>query len=431
MLMSSIDSLSGIILGNIKLPSEAEEHIVPFLERIKEAYGVPVALVHDMGKAILSAVAQVFPNVPDLICHFHFLRDIGKDLFGDEYDIIRKRLRKLNISSTLRYRAKQLKQQIDARPELIDMLDDIDSNMQDSSISIDTQQALPILNAYSLILWTLKGQFEGNGYGFPFDHPRLIFAKRIRHLHEKLTILDTIRLRGQSKDNKPYYKIYGHVDAIMDDKILWKAVRSIDEKIAIFEKLRTAMRIASPDTGNGLNDEGKRCNIKTIEDRVKQFRCDIVAKKDYSKNSDLQKMVQQLDKYWEKLFADPIAVETPSGSVLIQPQRTNNILEQFFRSIKRANRRRTGNASSKRMLQTILAETPLVRNLQNPAYMKIILGEKESLEDVFAEIDIDQLRQSFQEAKNFPEKISPKLKKLIDSPDFPERLVNMIKKMVA
>ncbi len=79
-------------------------------------------------------------------------------------------------------------------------------------------------------------------------------------------------------------------------------------------------------------------------------------------------MIEQIDKYWGKLFADPITVQTPSGPILIQPQRTNNIREQFFRSLKRGNRRRTGNASSSRMLRTILAETPLVQNLENLTY---------------------------------------------------------------
>lgn len=41
-------------------------------------------------------------------------------------------------------------------------------------------------------------------------------------------------------------------------------------------------------------------------------------------------MVKQIDKYWEKLFADPLQVNTPNGPVVMQPQRTNNILEHFF-----------------------------------------------------------------------------------------------------
>jgi hypothetical protein len=84
LLMSSIDSLSQIVLGNVKLPAEDEEHIVLFLERIKKNFGIPLALVHDMGKAILAAVVKVFPGVADFICHFHFLRDIGNDFLGGE-----------------------------------------------------------------------------------------------------------------------------------------------------------------------------------------------------------------------------------------------------------------------------------------------------------------------------------------------------------
>ena len=131
------------------------------------------------------------------------------------------------------------------------------------------------------------------------------------------------------------------------------------------------------------------------------------------------------------IVADPITVQTPSGPLLIQPQRTNNLLEQFFRSLKRAYRRRTGNASSGRLLRTILAETPLVRNLQNPHYMTLLLNGKNSLEEVFADIEIGALRQAFQDAQNDPERIPAKLKPIIAMPDFPERFGNMVEKAVA
>ena len=104
-------------------------------------------------------------------------------------------------------------------------------------------------------------------------------------------------------------------------------------------------------------------------------------------------MIAQLDKYWEKLFADPITVQTATGPIQIQPQRTNNLLEQFFRDLKRGNRRKTGNKSCGRMLRTMLAETPLVKNLQNADYMKILLKDKTSLADIFAEIEIETLRE--------------------------------------
>lgn len=90
-LFSSMDELSDIVLHNVKMPTENKKYIIPFLNEIKGSYGEPITIVSDMGPSILSAVRQVFPEVKHLICHFHFLRDIGKDLFGLEYrNIARK-----------------------------------------------------------------------------------------------------------------------------------------------------------------------------------------------------------------------------------------------------------------------------------------------------------------------------------------------------
>jgi hypothetical protein len=427
-LMSSIDALSDIVLGNVKLPAEDEAHIVPFLERLKQSFGIPLALVHDMGKGILGAVATVFPGVADFICHFHFLRDIGKDYMGAEYDTIRKRLSEHGISATLRYRAKQLKAQMDANPAMITALQ---HGLESFTLPAEDFAHAPVVGTYTLIHWALSAKTEGDGYGFPFDHPHLAFAQRLLRLNAHIERIKDIHLRGQWMDNTPYFKIHTALKPIMKDPALWKAVATIEAKIIVFEKLRKAMRIALPTGPHGLNDEGDTNNIRTIEKRVKTFRAWLTRRRVDPQSRATQKMIDQIDKYWGKLFADPITVQTPSGPLLIQPQRTNNILEQFFRSLKRAGRRRTGNASSGRMLRAILAETPLVRNLNNPHYMKILLNGKPSLEAVFAEIKIEDLRKAFQEAQKDPERIPAKLKPIIALPDFPEKLVNMVEKSVA
>ena len=428
LLMSSIDSLSKIVLGNVKLPAEDAKHIAPFLERIKKDYGTPLALVHDMGKGIIKATSVVFPEVPDFICHFHFLRDIGKDILKDDYDIIRKQLKKHGISGKLLHIAKQLKAVIDKTPELIQTLE---TTIQNETLLPDARQFIPVVSVYTLIQWALQGKSEGHGYGFPFDHPHLTFAKRILHIHAVLDKLQPRQLRDQWQDNVHYFKVSNDLENITKDKKLWNAVEQIENRIIVFEKLRTAMRIAPKSGRAGLNDEGQKGHIRTIEKGVKKFRVWLTGRKNYLQNPAAQKMVAQIDKYWDKLFADPITVQTLSGPIRIQPQRTNNILEQFFRSLKRAHRRRTGNASSRRMLCTILAETPLVKNLNNPAYMKILLNGNASLEAVFAEIDIDTFRATFKEAQNVPEKIPAELKALAEMVDFPEKLVKMIEKATA
>ncbi|MFW5870910.1 MAG: transposase [Verrucomicrobiota bacterium] len=427
-LMSSIDSLSDIVLGNIKLPSEDQTHIVPFLKRIKKAFGVPLALVHDMGKGILAAVARVFPDVPDFICHFHFLRDIGKDFLGAEYDTIRKRLARHGISAALRCRAKQFKAEMDTNPAMIKALQEA---MANGALAPQTFEFAPVVGAYTLIQWALKGKTDGDGYGFPFDRPHLSFAQRLRHLNVQIERIKDIHLRGQWRDNDPYFKIHIALKPVIKDRTLWKGIDAIEAKIAVFEKLRKAMRIALPAGSHGLNDEGRKGNIRTIETRVGKFRNAVVQRKSYAHDPDAQKMIKQIDKYWDKLFADPITVQTPSGPLLIQPQRTNNILEQFFRSLKRANRRRTGNASSSRVLRTMLADTPLVRNLDNPSYMKILLNGKASLEAVFANIEINALREELRKAQDAPERIPAELKPIIAILDFPEKLVKMSENAVA
>lgn len=424
LLMSGLDSLSEIVLGNVKLPSEKADKIIPFLKDIKERFGNPLALVHDMGKGILNAVAEVFQKIPDFICHFHFLRDIGNDLFGDEYDTIRQKLRMYGILTKLRYRAKQLKQVIDKNPGAIDSFH---YGIQNNGLPKSSVELIPTITVYSLIQWALEGKNQGQGYGFPFDRPHLAFIKRLQEIYCRIDQLKKIRPHQYWKDNRPYFKIMGDLKKIMEDTVLQKTLEQIEPKIDVFDKLRDAMRIAPMCGKGGLNHDGIESTIGRIEQGVKKFHLWLTSRKEYSKNQGYRKMIEQIDKYWKKLFADPITVDGPNGKIRIQPQRTNNIMEQYFRNFKRGNRRKTGNNSSSLMLQNMLAQTPLVRNLQNPEYMKIVLDGKTAIEEVFAEIEITMLREELKIAQQNPEKIPAKIKSIINEPQYPEKLVNILK----
>jgi len=133
-------------------------------------------------------------------------------------------------------------------------------------------------------------------------------------------------------------------------------------------------------------------------------------------------MIQQIDTYWKKLFADPIAVHTPQGEVFIQPQRTNNILERFFRDIKKRARKRTGTISLSKMLKTILSDTPLVKNLDNEEYLQIILDGCDTLQERFARIDSNMVVHELKKTKKEPGRLPLELKKMIREPAFPEKL---------
>lgn len=112
-LMTGMDGLSQIVLANVKIPSEHADHIGPFLHQLQEDFGPPIACVHDMGTGICKAVTRVFPDTRDFICHFHFLRDAGKDLLNPSYGQLRKTLRSHAATTRLGEIIRDVRRRID------------------------------------------------------------------------------------------------------------------------------------------------------------------------------------------------------------------------------------------------------------------------------------------------------------------------------
>ena len=409
-LFSGIDEISQIVLGNRKMPAEDSQHIIPLLGELNAAYGTPLALVHDMGSAILKAVATVFPTVPDFICHFHFLRDLGKDLFDFEYRTIRRYTQALKARATLSQAEKALRGVIDNEAALSDNL----QTYLDNKHSLQTREELnPWVTAYLLVAWILESDSACEGFGFPFDRPHLVIYQRLREAYPALK-----RLKAKGVSVLPVAALH----RVLRDAALKNLVTRSEQKIAHFDQLREAMRIARPDSGRGLNDDGDG-EIKTIESRVKAFRNSQIIKALSASDISYQKMVKQIDKYWDKLFADPITVDTPAGTVRLQPQRTNNLMEQSFRFLKRDGRKKSGHKSLGKALMAMLADTPLVRNLDNPDYMRILLKGKDTLAARFADIDIQQVRLQEQENNNRFRKYPKNMRRLFRVQHLPRKIM--------
>jgi hypothetical protein len=163
----------------------------------------------------------------------------------------------------------------------------------------------------------------------------------------------------------------------------------------------------------------------SIRQGVAQFREELEKDPKYTADRLSQKMAEQIDKYGDKLFAEPIEVMTPQGKASIYPQRTNNILEQFFRGVRRGHRRKTGNNSMHRVLQTMLADTPLVKNLDNPAYMEILLDGKENLVELFAELGPSWITNAAAESQPEIGRLLPGFRALINHPTLPEQVARL------
>ena len=204
------------------------------------------------------------------------------------------------------------------------------------------------------------------------------------------------------------------------------AYRGLTKKQSVFDNLRQALSIALPSKTIGLNDEGQDIDMGTIEKRVMLFKDNLIKVRGYHKSIAYQKLIRQIDKYWEKLFCDPIKVATTQGDTFIQPQRTNNILEQFFRSMRRSYRRTTGNNSMRKKLQSIMADTPLVKNLENTEYLQLMLNGKGSLEEAFAEICQQDVISKMKEAKKDEPKLPRNVLLLIRQKETMQKLLYLL-----
>jgi hypothetical protein len=247
-------------------------------------------------------------------------------------------------------------------------------------------------------------------------------------LAEQLERIKNVHLRGEWSDNIPLFRLSNELKKISADDRLKGMIEALEIKIEVFDQLRAAMRIAEAGGAAGLNSGDADLAMGPVRKAVTKFRQRITARADYPSHAGWKAMIGQIDKYWDKLFADPITVETPNGPLLIQPQRTNNIMERLFRDFRRGARRKSGHNSISKFLQSMIADTPLVRNLDNPQYLKVLLNGHATLEECFAQIDINTVRREMLAAQKSLEKVPPKIRRLIALPAFPAVLCALFQK---
>ena len=416
-LLCAVDGLSELVLHSFKTTSENADEIAPHLEKLKQAYGEPLATITDMSKANLAVVPKIFPKRPHYICHFHFLRDIGKDLLGADYSQIRNRLKTHAISTLLHRHAREWKAQADA-----------DLSKHESFVAglLDGSWLKPVPPDFSppmartMILWALAGKQQGGGYGFPFDVPLLDFYGRIEVLAEALVFFDDADAQSQKCLAS---KLSDKLRPVLQDPELTAAVQRLRDKKRVFDELREVMRIARPNAKLGLNDNGEHVDVATIENDLNQFLHRLRLRPDFSEAGPYGKMAAQIEEYWDMLLAAPIRVNTSGGAKIIYPNRTNNILENGFRDRNHSHRRKTGNNSMEGTLNATPAAASLIKNLDNPEFEAILLDGSPSLEDRFARIDPKRVHEALKRQRSEPGRMLPGIRRIFAIPLWPILMV--------
>jgi hypothetical protein len=403
-----------IVLGSAKLPTESRESVAAFFREIKEKYGSPLAGICDMLASNLAAFKEVFPDVLLLICHFHFLRSIGKDFLEYETIILQHLLKQYNVNQRLKEVLRNCKEKIDANPTLSNYLEYDEARYRSSF-----QQFPGIVKTYCKIQWILAYEQELNGYGAPFDRSEFVYLQRMRKTYESL--------KEHSFDVEELSELKFFLASILEDPDLKQHMKAIEKKIEDLDHLRFIMKIAPTYGGKGLNDDGEECDMTLMEELLKAFIDSDTIKNNPGKA--YKKLRNQFSKYWKMLFAQPVEAHLPNGEVVqMYPQRTTNLMERLFREFQRSEYKRTGMGTLGRTARAMVAETPMMKNLDCPEFMNILLNGQPTLAARFAQLDIQSVQEGMAKTEN-KEKLPKGLKKIINDSDFHQMFTRVDKLM--
>lgn len=396
----AVEELLKLVLLSRKIPSESIDSIVPILQELFAAYGQPIAFVCDMSKAIIGAIERIFPGVPIFICHFHFLRDLGKDLLKKDYDLLASMLRAFNVKPTLSKFARELR-------DLIKNFTSLSQHLETKTIDLLDKDIPEQVLAHLLVEWIQNYKTDLAGYGFPFDRAHLAQLKR---MEEAFNYLQKLELAPSDR----LTKIKEFLEEVLSDSELQSCLEKLKKKTLHFDRVREIMRLAPLEGKDGLNDDGGEVDMPKMKRKLEEFIEIEEIQEVKLVDSGYKKMIAQIDKYKDRLFTNGVEIIDSKGNKShMQPERTNNLLERFFRGEKRGIRKRTGNKSMSRALKAMLAETPYVKNLSNHDYMKVILNGKKTLAESFADIDSKQVRIAIQKHHEEQDKLRPCVKRAI------------------
>jgi hypothetical protein len=380
-----IDGWRNWVLWSSRIPSENAEILCPVVQKTTELFGNPVATVRDLGEGGAGALAPLREQgIPDLVCHYHFLGAVGKQLFGTLTSNLRDTLRLLRVRSDLRTLLRDIRRYEGGR-----------EGARFGPGRIRTELA-------ALVLWVLDGDGTKDD-AFPFSLPYLDFVRRCQQV---TTQLDGWVPRPRTNTE---WRAIKHMQAILArldrDTRIAPTVQALEERWYAFNELRDVLRLSQADLPRGdrraqqvplpaielLRLEQIKVGIERYRDELRQR---IPAGENPAKpKSTAGILLKYLRRYGPHLFGHP-ARRDEDGNVTAVVDRTNNVAEHFFGDDKQRLRRRLGRAQLARDLEQQPAQVALTANLRHPSYVRVLCGSLENLPAAMAGLDATDLERA-------------------------------------
>ena len=367
----------GWTLEVAKMSSENKAEITRLVRGCVEHFGPPLAVMRDLSKNIANAKQEVLPDVPDLICHYHFLENVGTKLCQNPHGKLTSALRRLKVRPALKTVRNDLVRWNKKRAPF--SAEQIDGLLRDpEAIEALDSAGLRRLVAYLLLRWLDDSGADLRGEYFPFDLPSLAFYRRGRRLEDLLRQIVASE-NFPERELSTLKTIARHLAPLREDEEVLAAAARLEKAAALFEELRDVLRLSSASAPHLLrggairNDRRFAEGLKKRLDRWREkLRKRQGRERDEDQQADQKIVLEYLEKYKKELVGHVIILPERQKPFVVA--RTNNPAEHRFASTKKAVRRKVGAKKLTRYLQAMRAEELLVANLFDPQYLEIVCG---------------------------------------------------------
>ena len=391
----------GWVLGSWRLTTERANQIKPCLEETVERFGIPVAIMRDLGKAVIPAtknfVKDLDEDVTILSCHAHFLKDIGKDLLEPSYDELRKLLRSYGFKASLQRLIREWGQQLGIKAK--EAREEIDEWARNAKKHQIPSGATGLSTIRSLSQWAIDYSADSENLRFPFDRPYLDYYKRLKILRRAIDAY----LRPPPTDPDVFRalkRLAKAIDPIIADRHFYHITQTLSKRAALFDKLRKTLRLNPKADGSKQNaaiksEQQKAFELIDIRQSLEKFKESLIEiRPKRGSGHDLRKAIDiildHLERHGDSLWGHVVNLPIHAGGGIRVLNRTNNGLEFKFSGTKRGERRRSGRKVLTQDMENLPPDAMLVTNLNHPDYVKIVCGSLDGLPEAFAKLDMQE-----------------------------------------
>jgi hypothetical protein len=424
----------GWVLDAAKMTSENKQEIAQLLRRCVARFDPPLAVVRDLSANIAEAIQETIPGARDLICHYHFLENVGSQLCEKPHAKLTAALRRLKVGAALRSIRKDLVRWSRKGARLSPS--QIEDLLSHAAAIVDMDfLAVRRFVAYLLLRWLEDYKADLRGEYFPFDLPQLAFYRRGRRLADTLANVVALPAFPQHQLST-LTTIAGHLRSLHDDPEVVAAAARLEKAAALFEELRKVLRLTSRPDQRWLRgtEPNERQNVaEQLPHQLDDWRDCLRHRRDHEpdeeKRSDQSTVLKYLEKYQKQLVGHVIELAGNRPPLVVR--RTNNPAEHRFGATKRGIRRKVGVKKLTRQIQAMRPEVFLVGNFAQREYLNLVLdGSLENLPGAMARHW--QLAQAIRRERLRPttEHPMPTTKKRLRDPQLLETVTHTITKLI-